>query len=803
MWVGKGLVIGIVVSLLAGAGVFAVQAGAQSNAARIDDSPISVPVGRIGDRVTYAKFEREGADEGWERRDDWGFEVAKIVQAPDAQGGFRPSVAVMTTPYKGWPWPHYYYFDILEHDVDKTKNFKIDLASRSIVANSWDWESPVIPGLVGTTIHKGANTHYGPFTWGISAGPDQYEGFPGVVGGEHEYWPLAFQGRTVQLGAGLGDLSTVILADTSNDWALEGSVIPKDFQFGAAVVDRRMVGVYDSYDIRYDGCMRFYTYPESWTWGLEELLWLGVPVPFDALVCYQVDMWVSADVSYPVLVETRINLDGQPYYSRLESLAALNVGSDPIPWEDPATKSAPARWNAWSGDPESSQTPYPDEGSGTPLAFGLREAIGLVQDSPLLLRFSAWKAQHPNHFLIGYSLTPREGGLHRWTLVFGDAPDDTFVVTVQKEPGRPAQPPREEGEFKIEDTITTTAIDPDSYYDLTTISFVAKQWATTMQVPGSSDLPNLVRWGDQYRPPTLVCRSANDCTREEARVVDWDPGFMLIGRTTALGSAGPVDNGALEPLQSSEDSYLVGSIGSGFGLYVSGHAQEFGRFEALPGAGTPPTEASPRTVAAGTPELGPAALLSSSLLAIFLAVYFFPLLKQTSVEVALAVAGYAKLHKKEILNNTYRDRIVALVRAEPGITAPELKARVGGSLSTIVYHMRVLGKNHLVSNLIDGRHKRFFPTDKVSWGERGRLAALRNAKTRELYDLIHDEPGLAPKDLSHRTGISRPTVYWHVDRLARVGLVAHDRERGRARFYASDPNFRPPTREPADGMEVA
>lgn len=796
MWIGKGLIVGIVASLLVGGLVLAVDPEMASSGPALDGSPMTIPVGRVGDRVTYAVFERDGGHDAWKRSADRGFSVKEIVEAPDVHGVAHRSVVVLTTPHEGRGYLGMAYPDVQKAGVVQTKTYRIDLATRAYVSRTYEYSSNPEAGLLGTYQQVGANTAYGPAEWGVVR-EGMYKDFPGERHGHSQFSPLVYQGRTVQLGGDLGPLEDAVLASEANNIAFEGSIAVPEFTYEAGIVDRRRVGDHDAYNARTKGCLVFVNPPGSWTAakdsGFESATgFLHAEVPYDKEICFEVDTWLTADIPYPILIETRIRVAGTELPSRLESLAAYAPGTEPIPWEN-----GPANFGGHRFPPEtwdrSGPVHYPAEGKESRLVFGLSEALGLVESSPLLPDYRAWKATHPRQELIGYQLTPREHGLLRWTLVFGEPDGALYVLSVQKVPGQPAEPPREIGEHRGK------PFDLEGWHDDPTIAQADKVWQAALN---PSQAPNWVRWGYEFIPTTVSCVQAPACTKAEGSIREWDPSFVLVGFTSQRFSSGPADVRVTPAAQGRDDSYAV-VWSPTLALFISGHAQEYGRFNALVGDGAPVTGTSgPATQGWAIPKIGPAAWVSSGFLAVFLAVYFFPVLKQIGLEVALAIPGYAKLHKKELLNNAYRDRITGLVRQEPGITGPELKTAVGGSLSTVVYHLRVLERNKLVSSMIDGRHRRFFPTEQVSWGERGRLAALRNAKTRELYQIIHDEPGIAPKDLSGRVGLSRPTVYWHVDRLVRVGLVGHDRERGRARFYAADPDFRTPVLDRRD-MEVA
>lgn len=796
MWIGKGLVVGVVGVLALGGLLMAFETNSMAGSSKLDDSPMTIPHGKVGDQVTYRTIVTEHP--GGPSTDDFerGFEVAKIDATPDAAGNVHETVAIITSPHEGDAGLWALYQDLGRQGVQQTRTYRIDLDSRAIVSRTFEYDSPVAPTLLGTTQQVGANTVYGPIGWGLNPGPGAYEAYPGPRNGTQWFWPVVFQGATLQLGRDLGPLSDLALAHEMNSWTLEGAVVLDAFEYDAQVIDRRMVGPHDSYDVRYEGCVVFRA--ASWTYGYETLTWLGWRVPFDREMCFLLDVWVTADVPYPVLAETRISVDGEPMLFRQESLAAFRSGAKAIPWG--AFVPQPY-FEGREGTPEiigSLDVAHPLEGEDSPLGFGLTEALALVEEAVTLPRLAAWKAEHPGHFLVGYELTPREHGLLRWTFVYGDAPTSAFVVWVQKSPGQAAQPPVEAGEFELHEPIL------DNYSNYASISHTARAWAEAMGRTPDDPAPNLVRWGWEYEPPQLDCSTAGGCALKDPAMRWQSSDHMLVGYTSGVWSSGPAETSPTHPLQQRDDSYLVAFIPSGFSRLMSGHAQEFGTFEPLLGSGSPPEEPAALVEATGAvSEAGPAVLVTSSLLALFLFVYFLPLIREHGLKLLFLIPAYAKLRKKHLLNNEYRDAIATLVKDEPGITASEMHKTVGGSLSTVVYHLRVLEKNNVMTSLVDGRYKRFFPAEDVSWGERGRLAALRSAKTRLIYEAIHSEPGLAPAELSKRAGISRPGVYWHVDRLERVGLVSHDKERGRTRFYASDPHFLPGDGGNVGGPEVA
>jgi predicted transcriptional regulator len=202
------------------------------------------------------------------------------------------------------------------------------------------------------------------------------------------------------------------------------------------------------------------------------------------------------------------------------------------------------------------------------------------------------------------------------------------------------------------------------------------------------------------------------------------------------------------------------------------------------------------------PDVEKTAVASTSLLAVFLLVYFLPALKFVGAKGLLLVPGYAKLRKQDLLDNQIRDQILQVIRNDPGVHTTDLAERVDAGWGTTVYHLGVLEKNGLVSSLIDGRYHRFFPVGTVDFSARGQLAVMKNLRTKSIYELIAHDPGIVQESLARSIGISAPAAIFHLKRLEEVGMVGRVRKGRKVHYYA---NEKPIPRSPAprDSMEVA
>jgi predicted transcriptional regulator len=183
------------------------------------------------------------------------------------------------------------------------------------------------------------------------------------------------------------------------------------------------------------------------------------------------------------------------------------------------------------------------------------------------------------------------------------------------------------------------------------------------------------------------------------------------------------------------------------------------------------------------PPLSAIMVVSVGVALAVLLVQFAALIKYVSTVVVTGLPGYARLRGPEVLGNRTRALLHEAIQADPGVSPPELHRRLGGGWTTIVYHLGVLEKAGLVSSLLDGRHKRFFPVGAVDHSARARLSVLRNAKTRLFHETITNSPGIRLGRLAREGGMRVPSALWHLNRLEQVGLAAAQRTGRRVSYY--------------------
>lgn len=136
---------------------------------------------------------------------------------------------------------------------------------------------------------------------------------------------------------------------------------------------------------------------------------------------------------------------------------------------------------------------------------------------------------------------------------------------------------------------------------------------------------------------------------------------------------------------------------------------------------------------------------------------------------------------------TTRERVLAHVRAHPGVHVNALERQLDLAAGQVQYHLRRLRERDVV--VADERYGRtHYFTPGYTDRERRTLALARRETVRDLVVLLLEREEATAGELTDRLGIARSTLSYHADRLIEADLVAKRRgDHGRVRFSLTDP----------------
>lgn len=130
--------------------------------------------------------------------------------------------------------------------------------------------------------------------------------------------------------------------------------------------------------------------------------------------------------------------------------------------------------------------------------------------------------------------------------------------------------------------------------------------------------------------------------------------------------------------------------------------------------------------------------------------------------------------KQASLWSPTRLSILEAVHAEPGLSVADVARRIERDPSTVWNHLHLLRAATLIRTERDGRQLRVYPANGLS--ERQPFAARLGA-SRPVFDAIAGGVPGRPVPIAHACGITRHAARYHLDRLARLGVIKRTERR--------------------------
>lgn len=125
------------------------------------------------------------------------------------------------------------------------------------------------------------------------------------------------------------------------------------------------------------------------------------------------------------------------------------------------------------------------------------------------------------------------------------------------------------------------------------------------------------------------------------------------------------------------------------------------------------------------------------------------------------------------LDGTRRE-IYDYIKSHPGTHEREIEKELGIATGDVRYHLHKLSKAGLIS--MWGKGIKFILPSRLFGEKQEVLLGLLSQETpREILLCILRHPGATQKELAEELKYSSPTIWWHMDRLLRLGVVGRER----------------------------
>ncbi len=140
---------------------------------------------------------------------------------------------------------------------------------------------------------------------------------------------------------------------------------------------------------------------------------------------------------------------------------------------------------------------------------------------------------------------------------------------------------------------------------------------------------------------------------------------------------------------------------------------------------------------------------------------------------------FSRFRGQELLDHPRRAELHELICQTPGITVPDLAHASGLSRNTVIHHLRMLEKEHLIVSNAVGRTVHWFENGgRYGREHKAAYAVLQDDRSRDVADFVAKNPGATQRQVAEGLGLSPSVITWHLQRLEAASLVDR-RKQGR------------------------
>lgn len=142
----------------------------------------------------------------------------------------------------------------------------------------------------------------------------------------------------------------------------------------------------------------------------------------------------------------------------------------------------------------------------------------------------------------------------------------------------------------------------------------------------------------------------------------------------------------------------------------------------------------------------------------------------------LGASLYSRIGADDALDNETRQRILEIVREEPGIHFSDIRKRLGTGVGSLEHHLDVLVDHGILVEAPGSGYRCYFEHGSVDRRVMAVADRLRSEVARGLLRAIVERPDDALADIADELGVSPDAAAYHLDRLEEVGLVDRRRD---------------------------
>ncbi len=167
--------------------------------------------------------------------------------------------------------------------------------------------------------------------------------------------------------------------------------------------------------------------------------------------------------------------------------------------------------------------------------------------------------------------------------------------------------------------------------------------------------------------------------------------------------------------------------------------------------------------------------------------------------VIFLLALWTKFRRGTVLDNEKRGMVRGYLAANPGANFTAIRNDLKMATGTLTYHLQVLEHEGILRSWADGRYRRYALSGHPIAEVQPRLTDIELVLLQNLLE----NPGRTQRDLTLASGLSQPTISYHMGKMASLGVVSVRREGWRKRYFAAlrerPGGYRPAAPRPTEG----
>ncbi len=132
-----------------------------------------------------------------------------------------------------------------------------------------------------------------------------------------------------------------------------------------------------------------------------------------------------------------------------------------------------------------------------------------------------------------------------------------------------------------------------------------------------------------------------------------------------------------------------------------------------------------------------------------------------------------------------RKIIYEAIEKNPGIHFRELLRKLNLNVGDLQYHLEVLEKQYLVISKDESGYRRYYPRAMENPEEKKFLPYLRQTVPREIIVVLIENDGADIETIEKETGINRNTIFYHIKKMLKNGIIDKIENEGRIIYKAN------------------